>query len=394
MINSQIQNILVKFINNEANITELEILDKWLASSENTTIFNHFIEIEYLTACSINMEKYNIDKAKIEISKKIKATKRQKKLMIYKRMSIAASIILFIGLGYTFLNESFHKNQDTINNTPTIITKTITPGSSKAILTLSNGNQVSLTKDQTFKNKYVISDGETLTYESEKVKENEIIEYNDLTIPRGGEYFVVLADGSKVWLNSESKLKYPTTFIDGEERNIELVYGEAYFEISPSSEHKGSEFNVITKGQKVNVIGTEFNIRAYNDESVIATTLIGGKIQIEKNKTKQILLPNQQAKININSNIIAVSTIDVLNEIAWVKGLFSFEEARLDDMMKTLSRWYNIDVVFENSSRKEFEFTGLLERTKTIEDILNIIKRTSENDEITFDIAETIIIIK
>lgn len=394
MINSKIQNILIKFINNEANITELELLDKWLTSPENVSVFNHFIEIEYLTVCSINMEKYNIDKAKIEISKKIKATRRQKKLIVFKRISIAASIMLFVGLGYSFLNESFIQNQGTISNAPTIITKTITPGSSKAILTLGNGNQVSLTKDQTYKNKDVTSDGETLTYESEKVKKREPIEYNDLTIPRGGKYFIVLADGSKVWLNSESKLKYPTKFIDGEERNIELVYGEAYFEISPSSEHNGSEFNVITKNQKVNVIGTEFNIKAYNDESFIATTLIGGKILIEKNNTKQILLPNQQAKTNIDSNIINISTIDVSNEIAWVKGLFSFEEAKLDDMMKTLSRWYNIDVVFENSSRKEFEFTGILERTKTIEDIIDIIKKTSKNDEITFDIAETIIIIK
>lgn len=393
MIKPKIHNILIKFINNEANITELEILESWLANPNNVAIFNHFVEIEYLT--TFNMKQYNIDKAKLEISNKIKENKRHKKILAFKRISVAASIVFAIGFSYIFFNKTYNPAEE-VNSISTTKTNVITPGTNKAILTLGNGNQVSLSKNETYKNQYVTSDGKKLTYKSEakKTKQNEVIEYNDLTIPRGGEYFVVLADGSKVWLNSESKLRYPTKFIDGKERNIELVYGEAYFEISPSSKHNGSKFNVITKGQKVKVLGTEFNIKAYNEESIIATTLVGGKIQIEKDDNKKILIPNQQAQVNTNLSTINVVPIDVSNEIAWVKGLFSFEEARLDNMMKTLSRWYDIDIVFENSSRKEFEFTGILERTKTIQEILEIIKKTSQKDEITFKIADKIIIIK
>ncbi len=392
MIKPKIHNILIKFINNEANIAELEILENWLTNPKNVAIFNHFVEIEYLAAC--NMEQYNIDIAKAEINKKIKATKRQKRIATIKQLSIAASIVIAIGVGYLFIPPPSQTPK--VVKTPVPSNNIIVPGTNKAILTLGNGNQVSLSKDETYANQYVTSNGKKLTYKSEakKVKQNDVIEYNDLTIPRGGEFFIVLADGSKIWLNSESKLKYPTKFIDGKERNIELIYGEAYFEISPSSKHNGSKFNVITKGQKVSVLGTEFNIKAYNDESVIATTLVGGKIQIEKGNNKKILIPNQQARVNTNLSTINIIPIDVSNEIAWVKGLFSFEEARLDNMMKTLSRWYNINIVFENSSRKEFEFTGILERTKTIQEILEIIKKTSEKDEITFKITDNIIIIK
>ncbi|QTE23679.1 FecR family protein [Polaribacter cellanae] len=387
----KIKKIFVKFINNEANIVELEILEKWLTNSNNLKVFNKFILVEYLTKCSV--QDYNLEEVKFEIYRKIKANRRQKRIRMLKQISFAASIVLVSVFSYIVFNQN--QNQK-FTNTPVKETNVIKPGTDKAILTLGNGNQVSLTKDETYKNNYLKSNGKKITYDSkdEKTIQNDVIEFNSLTIPRGGEYAIVFSDGSKVWLNSETKLKYPTKFISGKERNVELLYGEAYFEISPSSKHNGSKFNVITKGQKVSVFGTEFNIKAYNDEAVIATTLVGGKIQIEKGNIRKILVPNQQARINRDLNTISIVSIDVSNEIAWVKGLFSFEEARLDEMMKTLSRWYNMDVIFENSSRKKIEFTGILERTKTIQEIINIIKKTSQKNEIIFKIEDKIIKIK
>lgn len=383
----KIEHIIAKFLNNEANIQELEQLEKKLQSPENLQRFNRFVKIEYLT--SLSMGTYNKTRAQIEINKKIKAIKKQKRMLAIKKLSIAASIIIALGFGYLYFNNTQTTKQNIVN---TPLPKPIKPGTDKAILTLANGNQVSLEKGENYTNDYVESDGKKLTYKQQNSKKT--IEYNYLDIPRGGEYFVILADGTKVWLNSESKLKYPTTFIKGNDRNVELIYGEAYFVVSPSTKHQGAPFNVHSKGQKVNVIGTEFNIKAYSDETKISTTLVEGKIAIEKEHIKRILKPSQQAQIDLNKNTINVLEVDTFQETAWVKGLFSFEEARLDRMMKTLSRWYNTEVIFENSSHRDFEFTGILERTNNIEEILEIIEKTSQDDKIKFDIKNNIILIK
>ena len=391
MDQDKFENIITKFLSNEANIEELELLENYLKSPKNLLQFNRFVKTEYLT--SMTMVTYNKDKAQTEINKKIKAIKKQKRSLIVKRLSIAASIILIsgLGLGYMYFNKSQVEEQKIAS--PPASNIIIKPGSEKATLTLANGNQVHLEKGENYTNDYVESNGEKLTYKKQSNQTKRTIEYNHLEIPRGGEYFVVLADGTKVWLNSESKLKYPTTFVKGTDRNVELLYGEAYFEVSSSTNHEGSHFNVYSKGQKIDVIGTEFNVKAYNDENNIYTTLIEGKIALEKGAFKKTLKPDQQAQIDLNTNAINIVNVDTFQEIAWVKGLFSFEEAKLEDMMKTLSRWYNIDVLFEKSSLRDFEFTGILEREKKIEDLLETIK-TSSDDTIEFDIRNNIIIIR
>ena len=391
MDQDKFENIITKFLSNEANIEELELLENYLKSPKNLLQFNRFVKTEYLT--SMTMVTYNKDKAQTEINKKIKAIKKQKRSLIVKRLSVAASIILVagLGLGYIYFNKSQVDEQKIVS--PPASNIIIQPGSEKATLTLANGNQVHLEKGENYTNDYVESNGEKLTYKKQSSQTKKAIEYNYLEIPRGGEYFVVLADGTKVWLNSESKLKYPTTFVKGSDRNVELLYGEAYFEVSSSTKHAGSHFNVFSKGQKIDVIGTEFNIKAYNDENNIYTTLVEGKIALEKGAFKKTLKPNQQAQIDLNTNAVNIVDVDTFQEIAWVKGLFSFEEAKLEDMMKTLSRWYNIDVLFEKSSLRAFEFTGILEREKKIEDLLETIK-TSSDDTIEFDIRNNIIIIR
>ncbi|TYA74766.1 FecR family protein [Seonamhaeicola marinus] len=385
------ENIVTKFLSNEANIEELELLENYLKSPKNLQHFNRLVKIEYLT--SITMAVYNKANAQNEINKKIKAIKKQKTSTIIKRFSVAASIILAsaFGLGYIYFNKDQVEQHKIVSPPESNII--IKPGSEKATLTLANGNQVYLEKGENYTNDYVESNGKKLTYKEQGEQTKNTIEYNYLEIPRGGEYFVVLADGTKVWLNSESKLKYPTAFVKGLDRTIELLYGEAYFEVSPSTNHKGSHFYVLSKGQKIDVIGTEFNIKAYNDENSVYTTLVEGKIALEKGAFKKTLKPNQQAQIDLNTNTVNIVDVDTSQEIAWVKGLFSFEEAKLEDMMKTLSRWYNIEVLFEKSSLRAFKFTGILQREKKIEDLLKTIK-TSSDDSIQFDIRNNIIIIR
>ena len=223
---------------------------------------------------------------------------------------------------------------------------------------------------------------------------DEKIASNFLTVPRGGQFSLNLEDGTKVLLNSDSKIKYPVKFIKGKKRQVELLYGEAFFEVSSSKNNNDSEFIVSTKTQKINVIGTKFNIKAYNEDDIVTTTLVEGKVKVENGKNQILLLPNQQSKVDSKSTNIIVSDIDVFQQISWISGLFSFNDTSLENIMNTLSRWYDLEFVFKSANKKNLIFSGILERTKSIEDILFIIEKTSSSNEINFEIIDRVIIVE
>ena len=217
------------------------------------------------------------------------------------------------------------------------------------------------------------SNGKELVYQN-KAKQIVELVYNQLTVPRGGQFVVELSDGTKVWLNSESQLKYPVSFIKGQSREVELAYGEAYFDVSPSSKHKGTKFKVFNQFQEIEVLGTEFNIKAYKGESNVYTTLIEGKISVSIDNKNLGLKPNQQLDLDITNNTSAIKTVDVYNEVSWKDGVFSFESKTLEEVMKVFSRWYDIEIVFKNNSIKNEEFVGILRKNKRLETILESFK--------------------
>ena len=385
-MDSKIQIILVKYLSKEANIDEIEELDRWLIKKENISIFNSYVQTDYFT--SIFMTKYDLQMAKSKIHKRIRLIERRNKLERYKKIAFAASIILLVGIS---LFNQFYFNETIIIRDPIVI------GTDKAVLTLENGDQVILEKGQKFQNKTVNSDGKELTYtiknRSSSNSKNEKIASNFLTIPRGGQFSLNLEDGTKVLLNSDSKIKYPIKFIKGKNRQVELLYGEAFFDVSSSQNNNGSEFIVSTKTQKINVLGTKFNIKAYSEDDIITTTLVEGKVKVGNGKNQILLSPNQQSKVDSNSPVINVSDVDVSQQISWINGLFSFNDTSLEDIMHTLSRWYDLEFIFKSSNQKKFIFSGILERTKSIEDILFIIEKTSSSNEINFEINNKTIII-
>ena len=386
-MDSKIQIILVKYLSKEANIDEIEELDRWLIKKENISIFNSYVQTDYFT--SIFMTKYDLQMAKSKIHSRIRLIERRNKLERYKKIAFAASIILLVGVS---LFNQFYFNETIIIKDPIVI------GTDKAVLTLENGDQVILEKGQKFQNKTVNSDGKELTYtiknRSSSNSKNEKIASNFLTIPRGGQFSLNLEDGTKVLLNSDSKIKYPVKFIKGKNRQVELLYGEAFFDVSSSQNNNGSEFIVSTKTQKINVLGTKFNIKAYSEDDIITTTLVEGKVKVGNGKNQILLSPNQQSKVDSNSPVINVSNVDVSQQISWINGLFSFNDTSLEDIMQTLSRWYDLEFIFKSANQKGFIFSGILERTKSIEDILLIIEKTSSSNEINFEINNKTIIIE
>ncbi|KRD61742.1 hypothetical protein ASE40_09460 [Flavobacterium sp. Root935] len=286
----------------------------------------------------------------------------------FKLMAMAASLLLLISISL-FIS----KTNPLKIETPAVAHKEILIGSDKATLTLEDGSVIALEKGKSYTQGNASSNGEKLIYNSKDAKPAAIAN-NYLTIPRGGQFFVQLADSTKVWLNSESQLKYPVAFVDGETRQVELVYGEAYFEVSPSTKHKGSRFKVKTQSQNVEVIGTEFNIKAYKDETTIYTTLVKGIVAVSNASKKQILAPNEQSRITDYNGNIAVSDVDVYNEISWRKGLFVFKGMPLKDIARVLSRWYDADIVFADPALGNVKFNGVLNKNQKLEDILTTIK--------------------
>ena len=286
----------------------------------------------------------------------------------YWRLSAAAIISGVLLTTYFFKDTLFSAP---LENTSLVLK--VEPGKGKAILTLEDGSTIVLGKGKSYTSSNLISNGEKLVYNS-VVNSNSKNVFNYLTIPRGGQYFVKLSDGTKVWLNSGSKLKYPVSFLEGETREVELVYGEAYFDVSPSTDHKGSKFKVLNQSQEVEVFGTEFNIKAYRDDNNIYTTLVEGKVRVNFEGKKQYLKANQRSILEINNQTITVADVDVYNEISWKEGVFSFEDLTLREITKVLSRWYDVDFVFLNKSIENKKFVGVLDKNQNLEDILLTIK--------------------
>lgn len=373
MAPKKIEKILIKYLINHASYSELDKLEIWINDPINEKEFINYVKTNYVI--EYNLKKTDKNKTIAIIDNLIKEEKRILKIRrIQKFTKYAAVFVGLIIVVYAFKNDLF----DTSNNdkaAPPIIVNanTIEPGTDKATLTLGDGTQIVLEKGESIQTKNANSNGEEIIYEASQ-SNTKSVAYNYLTIPRGGQFFIKLSDGTQVWLNSESQLKYPVSFVDDKERVVELVYGEAYFDVSPSTNHNGSKFKVLNQAQEILVIGTKFNVKAYKDESHIYTTLVEGKVLVNYGNRKQNLLPNEQSNFNLNTKDIVITEVDVYNEISWKDGVFSFERKTLKEMMKVLSRWYDIEIVIKNKSIENQEFVGILRKNKKLEEILTNIK--------------------
>ncbi len=380
MNKKQAKKLFTKYVNNECSPEEIQLLESFLDSYQD----KNKVWSELKIGTEEAFKKNSWSKIEPQINKGQK--KKNYPFRSYIKYVAAASVLLLVTLTLFF-----SKNNSVQFTEPTIVNTTIEPGTDKATLTLEDGSVVALEKGTTFQTQNANSNGEELIYEAGKRNLKEIA-YNYLTIPRGAEFFVKLPDGTQVWLNSESQLKYPTTFKEGEARKVELVYGEAYFDVSPSTEHNGSTFKVFNQSQEIEVLGTEFNIKAYRDETSIYTTLVEGKVSVNYENRKQNLIPNQQSNLDINTKNLLIKEVDVYNEISWKEGVFSFERKPLKDIMKVLSRWYDIDVIFMNKPLEDVKFFGVLGRDQNIKEILETIKKFKIIEN--YEIKEKTVILK
>lgn len=299
-----------------------------------------------------------------------------KKPKPYRKMAIAASFVGLLGL-LSFFNIRNNSKEAAVESVITI--SIVDKSNERAILTLANGTDVILTEEG-YQNKNIKSNGSELIYESASTNSSkDDIIYNYLSVPRGGEFFIQLSDGTKVWLNAESKLKFPVEF-KGSSREVELVYGEAYFEVSPSTFHEGVNFIVKTQNQIIEVLGTEFNLSAYKDDKTIITTLVEGKVSLAHSDLSDVksLSPSQQATFDLQTNTVNIERVDTDDITAWRLGVLRFQDKSLKDIMIALSRWYDLEVSFESETIQRQKFNGIFRKTQNIENILESIQKTQE----------------
>lgn len=390
MVSEKNQNLIVKYFTKEASLSELDDLSKWIETPSNKEIFIDFLKTNHVIDYSL--KKFNSSRLEKQFLKYIERKKKAHKMLRVRNvLKYVAMIFIFLSIGFFFRN-MFQESMGKPLETETVVFDgKIKAGFSKAILTLEDGSNIDLEKGKTIHKKNLKSNGKELIYDAFQITNNEIF-YNYLTVPRGGEFHVKLSDGTLVWLNSESKLKFPISFVEGETRSVELLYGEAYFDVSPSTNHNGAAFKVLNSSQEVEVLGTEFNIKAYKDETNIYTTLVNGKVTIKTATTKQILVPNQQSDLNLKNNSVSINAINATCETSWRKGFFSFKSRSLDQIAKVLSRWYDVDIVFATPELENVKFNGVLSKQDTIEEILNSILTT--NSITAYEIKNKKIIIK
>lgn len=367
---------LVNDAGNEAALKDL--MDSYIGNTDFTNGL-HFAEqeevLQHILANNAALNEVINDSA-------FKNNSLKKLFPFWKKMMAAAAVLIVLSIPAYLFVINYHKKAAVYSN----YHGEIAAGSNKAILTLADGTKMILTdaKNGELVKQHGVkiskaADGKLVYELVNSTISNTGAHYNTIATPAGGQYQVVLPDGTKVWLNALSSLTYPTSFVSLTSRKV-LLTGEAYFEVAKvgPANHR-LPFIVSSKGQQVEVLGTHFNINCYPEELLGTTTLLEGSVAVSKDGVfKEILKPGQQALVNTD---IKVKNIDTSAVIAWKNGLFKFENADIATVMHQFSRWYDVDVEYKGTM-PENRFNGELYRSMNADNALHILKLAKINFKI------------
>ena len=370
--------LVEKYLNGNASAEEIEAIENYYSQFSNDPDITDSLGEDEISVLKANL-RWKID---------TRIDRAQRRIVpIYKRKSFqfAASILLFLMLSLVVANQLRHK--------PMVLraqNHDLAPGGNKAILTLADGSKINL---NSVKNgsltaqpgAHIVKQSGQLAYKDAADNSSSIqVSYNTLTTPKGGQYQLTLVDGTKVWLNAASSLKFPTAF-SGNERVVELT-GEAYFEVAHNSKQP---FKVKTASQVVQDIGTQFDVNSYADEGAVATTLIEGSVKIYDAKGQTLIKPGQQYLLK-NSGVAEVKNEVNLDEVtAWKNGMFQFDSADIKTIMRQISRWYNVDVEYQGQIPPS-TYHGRISRNSNASTVLKILELSGIN----FTIEGRTIIVK
>ncbi|MFC6102448.1 FecR family protein [Olivibacter domesticus] len=387
--------LVTKYLNKSATAAEIEELSTLLHTLEIEEI-NKIMEQIYEQTDTTNPV-LNLDQSQNILQNILKDTKisqqthfsKRKYSPIYK-LSIAA-IIGAITFGLVFF-KFYSLQKDNQRTLPIKQTSDISAGGNRATLSMANGTIILL--DSANKGVLARDEGTIIkkTAEGQLAFNARHIQYdkeasigvNTIYTPRGGQYQIILPDGSKVWLNAETSIKFPSKFI-GAERRVELI-GEAYFEIAKKI---NQPFKVVTNRIEVQVLGTAFSISGYKDETTQKTTLFDGAIKIKRGEKTQLLKPGEQSILTANNQFQLKDGVDPEVELAWKNGLFLFKDASMKEVMNQVARWYNVKVIYTGKNSKKL-FNGSVSRSANLDELMSMLAFTG----VAYEIKERNIIIK
>ncbi|WP_293744240.1 FecR family protein [uncultured Pedobacter sp.] len=373
----ELQKIIQRYVSGTATADEIIFVEKYYQYlDKNADILDQLNTEEIAKMAADNFS---------EINAKINVDQKRKTIRLYQYGAAAAILLIVFGLTFAF----FHQTRPLLK--PELVTQKsldILPGKDKAVLTLADGSKVVLDEHTAIniseKDGLKISktkEGQLLytVLNQSNLKSGSTIAYNTIQTPKGGQYQVILPDGTKVWLNAASSLKYPEVF-SGNERSVELM-GEAYFEVA---KNKAQPFHVKSHQQDVEVLGTHFNINSYLDNNTIKTTLLEGRVRVSKGQSVKILKPGEQAIAEVSGNGIRLAAdIDTDDETAWKNGLFQFNNADLKSILKQLERWYDVQIDYRSIPNKKYN--GMVPRKAKLSEVLKMLEKTGN---IRFEIGQ------
>lgn len=353
-----------KYLSGTATPEEKEVVEQWYYDyGEELEVFVGYTEEQ--------TEKELHDKLLNRLRTTLHSTPRAKVIPVWKKLAAAAAVvaILTVGAWYFIQRNSSETSVQLAQQTE------ISPGFEQAILTTSDGNKIELGKNKLDqikeKNGVTIrNNGSQLSYATPS--SGNVVVYNTLEVPRKGVYSVQLADGTKVWLNSLSALRYPTSFPGGERRVS--IKGEAYFEVAKNP-HQPFVVEV-EGGQEVTVLGTHFNVNAYSNEDQIRTTLLEGSVRVKAGTATHTLAPGQEAQFNLVSRDLQLKkNVDGNDVISWKNGFFVCNGKDLQAILRQVTRWYDIEIEYQGNIQPDI-FEGTIERNMNLSELLIVLEIT------------------
>lgn len=384
----QLARIIAASLRGKANDEEQRTLREWLSvSTRNEKIYDGFKDGKRLEQKIVESRQINWEKDYQQFITKRQRTRKNRRIKTIIRYAAILTLPL-VAAGIFLLQKN--DRQAIVS-----ISEVIKPGEHKAVLITGGGERITLSdstlspiQEQNGMIVNVMNNKVFYTLPEDSLCTQESPIFNTLQIPRGGEYFLTLADGTEVWLNAETEIRYPVQFTG----NKRVVYldGEAYFTVAPD---KKKPFTVVSTHASVSVLGTQFNFRAYPDEQDVQTTLVSGSVIMQSEKYKQQikLVPGEQGVLEKRFANLTKQEVNTYLYTAWKDGRFAFRDARLEDLFNILARWYDLSVFYQSPEAKDIRFTGDLNKTDDFKSILKIIE---QNERVTFTVNQHTVFIQ
>lgn len=363
--------IAARLCGEELTAEEASDLETWRkAEPGNEELFNYY---QSIFVRKNHLQLWESVKFSPEKCERVFRSRRvvRKRLSAFARYA-AVLLPIVVGACWFLLRDMKHSLSEPV---PIIAKADFAPGKQKARLQLENGEVVVLSDSSmaiASHQNIQVENGGVLEYAGADRSEELKAVYHTLVVDRGAEFQLLLPDGTKVWLNSDSELKYPNVF--NEETRQVYLKGEAYFEVRHAASHP---FIVHAGECAIRVLGTSFNISSYEDTPAVVTTLINGKVTYSAGTNNGELTPGEQCIYDRSGKTVKVYKVDVNQYISWKNGLFVFDHIRMEDLAKQISRWYDVKVVFPDESARQISFTGAMERYKSVSYLIQLLNETN-----------------